>query len=273
MSGDRSPIGEDDLGALVDGRLTPERAIAVEAFLAETPEVAERIAAERRDRAALRELLAPIAAEPIPSRLRVAHLLAERRRRRFGTFRLAAAAAVVFVVGMGAGSLLGRSLDAPSTVAVRAPAHVVVAEEANAAHRTFVVEVVHPVEVDAGHEAHLLGWLSKRLGRRVVAPDLGGFGWRLIGGRLLPAGDTAAAQLMYEDGGGKRLTVWVQAAAGDATAFRFSRDSANSTFAWIDRGWGFAVTAPLERDGLLPIAEAIYRRLDQGETGGGERAG
>lgn len=270
MSAERPPIGEDDLVALVDGRLAPDRSALVETFLAETPDAAERVAAERRDREALRAALAPIAEEPIPSRLRVANIRADRRRRTVGAARIAAAAALVFAVGMGSGAVLTRGLDGRGAVATRLQAYATVAEEASAAHRTFVVEVVHPVEVDAGRETHLLGWLSKRLGRRIVAPDLGGFGWKLIGGRLLPAGETAAAQLMYEDGGGKRLTLWVQAIDGEATAFRFRKEGSDSTFAWIDRGWGFAVTAPLDRDGLLPIAEAVHHRLDAGEP---ERSG
>ena len=35
-----------------------------------------------------------------------------------------------------------------------------------------------------------------------------------------------------------------------------------ATFAWIDRGFGFAVTAPATREELLPIAEAVYRRFN-----------
>ena len=35
-----------------------------------------------------------------------------------------------------------------------------------------MVEVAHPVEVGAAQEAHLLQWLSKRLGRKLAAPDL-----------------------------------------------------------------------------------------------------
>jgi anti-sigma factor RsiW len=265
MSGERPPIGEDDLVAAVDGRLTPERAAAVDAFVAGSPDVGARIAAERRDREALREALAPIAAEPIPSRLRIAALQAERRRRGRGLGRIAAAG-LIFAIGMGAGAAVTHRYDGPGTV--RVPAYATVAEEASAAHRTFVVEVAHPVEVDAGREAHLVGWLSKRLGRRIVAPDLAGLGWKLIGGRLLPAGTTAAAQLMYEDAGGKRMTLWVQAIDGETTAFRFRKDATSSTFAWVDRGWGFAVTAPLDRDGLLPIAEAVYERLDAGGDAG-----
>ena len=79
--------------------------------------------------------------------------------------------------------------------------------DALAAHRTFAVEVRHPVEVDAAQEAHLVQWLSKRLGRPLVVPDLSATGYRLMGGRLLPAGSGAAAQLMYENGAGDRPVV------------------------------------------------------------------
>ena len=136
-----------------------------------------------------------------------------------------------------------------------------VAQGATAAYRTFVVEVAHPVEVGVAQEAHLLQWLSKRLGRTLAAPDLAPFGYRLIGGRLLPGGNGAAAQLMYEDAGGKRLTLYVRATDGTETAFRFQQDGDAATFAWIDQGFGFAVTAMASRDELLPIAEAIYKGL------------
>jgi len=125
-----------------------------------------------------------------------------------------------------------------------------------------VVEVAHPVEVDTSREAHLLQWLSKRLGRPLAAPDLAPFGFKLMGGRLLPGSAGAAAQLMYEDTGGRRLTVYVEASRGAQTAFRFRQDGETGTFAWIDQGFGFAVTGAVERAELLPIAEAVYHRFE-----------
>ncbi len=121
--------------------------------------------------------------------------------------------------------------------------------------------MAHPVEVSVAQEAHLLRWLSKRLGRQLAAPDLAAFGYRLMGGRLRPAGSAAAAQLIYEDASGKRLPVYVRAADGTETAFRFQQEGDAATFAWIDQGFGFAVTATAGRDELLPIAEAVYKGL------------
>ena len=53
--------------------------------------------------------------------------------------------------------------------------------------------------------------------------------------------------------------LYVRAADGTETAFRFQQEGDAATFAWIDQGFGFAVTATAGRDELLPIAEAIYR--------------
>ena len=66
---------------------------------------------------------------------------------------------------------------------------------------------------------------------------------------------------MYDDASGRRLTLYVRAAEGTETAFRFQREGDAATFAWIDQGFGFAVTAPSTRDELMPIAEAVYRRF------------
>ncbi|MBY0324109.1 MAG: anti-sigma factor [Reyranella sp.] len=257
MSSDNVPIGEDELQAYVDERLDGPRRAAVEAHLARTPELRERIQADRRHRASLRSQLQDKADEPVPARLRIANIQAARRARLTRRLGLAAAALAIFVVGVGAGWL---AKEQRPSIAMSAPT-TSVAQGATAAFRTFVVEVAHPVEVGAAQEAHLLQWLSKRLGRKLEAPDLMPFGYRLIGGRLLPGGSGAAAQLMYEDSTGRRLTLYVRAADGTETAFRFQKDGDAATFAWIDQGFGFAVTAMASREELLPIAEAIYKGL------------
>lgn len=270
MIGDSSPIGEDDLQALVDDRLSPERRRIVESWLVDHPDVAARVEAQRADRDALRARLAAKAAEPIPARLRVAALRSSRRIRFLHGAASIAAGLALFVAGALVDRLSLALAPSPtgSTVQTAQPLPPPARADrlagiAEVAHRTFVVEVVHPVEVDASREAHLVQWLSKRLGRPLAAPDLAPFGWKLMGGRLLTAGEGPAAQLMYEDGTGHRLTVWITAGEEGRTAFRYRADGTNSTFAWIDDGFGFAVTAPLDRERLLAIAEAVHHRLDR----------
>lgn len=250
------PIVEDELQAYVDGRLGDARRAAVEAYLAQNPDVRERVALDIRQRNALRGQLEGRFAEPVPPRLWIANIRAARRTTLARRLAAIAAGLLLFTVGAGTGWFAAHheTLAPPATAGV--------AQNATAAYRTYVVEVAHPVEVASSQEAHLLQWLSRRLGKPLAAPDLTPFGYHLMGGRLLPGNDSAAAQLMYDDASGKRLTLYVRAAPGSETAFRFNRDGDAATFAWIDQGFGFAVTAPATREELLPIAEAVYRKFN-----------
>jgi len=258
MTGKEFSIGEEELQAFVDERLDGERRAAVEAHLAAESDLAERIGTERRQRAILRSRLEAKFAEPIPARLRIANLRAARRTFWARSWAGAAAAVMLFAAGATAGWFANGIAPVPPALAPTAS----VAQGAQAAYRTFVVEVAHPVEVGVQQETHLLQWLSKRLGRKLAAPDLSPFGYKLMGGRLLPGGNGAAAQLMYDDASGRRLTIYVRAADGTETAFRFQKEGEASTFAWIDQGFGFAVTAAAPREELLPIAEAVYRGFE-----------
>ncbi len=268
MTAREPPIGEDDLQAYIDGRLPEDRRRAVEVYLAGQPEIAGRIAAETIQRDALRCQLAAKFAEPIPTRLRIAHIRAAARAGWRGRARRLAAGIVLFAAGTAAGYLAGGTLPQGAS----GPDMSVVGE-AFSAYRTYVVEVAHPVEVGAANERHLVQWLSKRLGRRIAAPDLVPFGFRLMGGRLLPTDDGVAAQLMYDDDGGRRLTVYICSSDRGETSFRFTRKGEVATFAWLDQGFGFAVTAAVDRDRLLPVAEAVYQALDNGPPPHGETSG
>jgi anti-sigma factor RsiW len=76
------PMEEDDLQARIDGRLPPAHAKAVDAYLVVHPEARARLSQYAEQRQALRAVFAAQAGGPIPTRLRVAHLLAKRCRRR-----------------------------------------------------------------------------------------------------------------------------------------------------------------------------------------------
>jgi anti-sigma factor RsiW len=125
-----------------------------------------------------------------------------------------------------------------------------------------VVETVHPVEVGAAQEAHLIQWLSRRVGHPLTVPDLAGQGYVLMGGRVLPAGKAAAAQFMYENGSGHRLTVYIRASGGGDTQFRFVDSQGIAAFSWIDQGLGFAIVGAMDRLQLLDIADTVYRQVD-----------
>ncbi|WP_188259986.1 anti-sigma factor family protein [Azospirillum tabaci] len=255
------PVTEADLHAWLDGELPEERRGEVERHLAGNPDLARRFERYRAQRAMLQGAFGPLIDRPLPAALvppygRAPGWQAMRSRR---SFQAVAAAAVllVFVAG-GAGGWWLRGW----TGGVGGGGAAFVAD-AVAAHRVFAVEVRHPVEVGADQEAHLVGWLSKRLGKPLQAPRLAGKGYDLVGGRLLSDARGPAAQLMYQDAAGRRITLYVRPAS-DApdTSFRFAQDGNVQAFYWRDNGLAWAVTGDLDRVTLSAIAEEVYGALN-----------
>ncbi|SCY87138.1 anti-sigma factor family protein [Microvirga guangxiensis] len=255
MTGAR-PIGEDDLQAYADGRLEAARLETVKDYLSSNPGVAQRVEREMAQREALRARLAFKMQEPIPARLRVANLISARKRPALFKMKGVAAALAWLVLG----GILGAAGGA--WWSERSSSQMAVADSAITAHRLYVSERLHPVEVPGEQEAHLVQWLSRRVGKPLKAPDLNAQGYRLIGGRLLPSGSEAAALFMYENEGGNRLTLFARSSLEEKeTAFRFEMQDGISAFSWIDNGLSYVVSARADRTQLLPIAEAIYHQF------------
>ena len=258
MTGVPGPVGEDDLMAYVDGRLSPEGAWAVSAYLAVHPEAQERVSQYIEDRDALRASCGAQVTGTILARLRVAQLLAESRRWR--PRRLAQIAVVICLIALGGiGGWTVRDIVPRLGLLESAVIAGTIITEAIAAHRTFTVEVRHPVEVAADQKAHLVQWLSKRLGRPLVVPDLTATGFRLMGGRLLPAENGPAAQLMYENGTGGRLTVYLRTGIeGEAKLYR--DDKGIGAFYWADEGLGCVIVGEADHAALRRTAESAYEQ-------------
>ncbi len=263
MSGARDRIEEHELSAALDGRLPPDRAAALEAHLDTHPEERSRLQQYSEIQQELRNAFAAQTAEPIPTRLRVAQVVAEQRRQRYWRFGAAAAALLLLVLG-GIGGWAARDwgLGSPHSIQIaqKAATEREITADALAAHRVFSVEVRHPVEVDATQEAHLVQWLSKRLGHPLVVPDLTKAGFQLIGGRLLPSEAGPAAQFMYQKGN-NRLTLYERGDNAGETAFRYSEENGLGVFYWSDQDFGYALAAKASRQELLQLAEVIYHQL------------
>jgi anti-sigma factor RsiW len=251
-----TPVSEADLQAYADGRLEPQRRQVVEAWLASRPEEAERIADYRKLADTLRGAYDPVFAEALPRRF------APRR----SSWKRFAIAAGWMLLGIAMGVLVGWELrdmrPAPAPVADTGTA---MARRAAVAHATYSPEVRHPVEVGADQEAHLVAWLSKRLGSPVRAPKLEEVGYSLVGGRLLPGDNGPVAHLMYQCSRGTRVTLYVrtEAAGNRETAFRYAEEGKVRVFYWVDRKLGYAISsADISKDDLFKVANAVYQQLN-----------
>lgn len=259
-----APISEDDLHAYADGQLDAERLLPVEAWLSAHPEQRALIESWRAQSSALHRHYDSVLDEPVPARLLPA------ANRGWLTPRWAMAALWLLCGGL-AGFLLRGEVARPASVPLAAMS---LPRQAAVAHAVFVPELRHPVEVGADQEAHLVGWLSKRLGAELKPPRLEAAGYRLVGGRLLPGENGAAAQFMYEDESRKRLTLYVRDApqgnslsgAVDGTQggdFRYATEHGVDVFYWIDGRFGYALSGTTGREDMLRLATLVYRQRDQ----------
>lgn len=244
------PVTEADLHAYVDGALPQGRVAEIEAYLAGRPEEAARVASYREQNHVLRRAFDGVLDEPVPERL-----LRLRRTRFLGRYAAAVAwLALGGVIGWQLHAVdAGRQSEASSWAHRAAMAHVV-----------YSPEVRHAVEVGADQEAHLVAWLSKRLGTKLTIPHLGPVGYALVGGRLLPGDPGPVAQFMYQNANGARLTLYLRSNTerGAATAFRFAEERGVGVFYWVDQKFGYALSGEIDKRELLRVAEAVYKQLN-----------
>lgn len=257
-----TPISEDDLLAYADNRLEGSRLTQVEAWLASHPDERDRIEAWRSQSEKLHRAYDAVLDLPVPPRL----MPAANASRWIELRRLAAVAWLV--VGGLTGYLLRGEVSSPLTPSATL-AQDSLPRMAAIAHAVYTPEVRHPVEVGADQEAHLVAWLSKRLGSPLNPPKLTKAGYALVGGRLLPGSTGEVAQFMYEDARHERLTLYVQpksAAAQDA-AFRYAREDGIDVFYWVEGHFGYALSGNTGREDMLRLATLVYEQLDDTSAG------
>jgi len=257
------PIHEDELHALVDVRLSPQAASALQARIAGDEQAQATLQAWKAQRELLRQLHRPLLDEEVPPAMvraaRQAGQLRDRGDRWWRWGGIAAGVVLAFAAGWFGSSQWRGAMDL-----AMAPGRTF-AHQAALAHLVYLPEQRHPVEVPAAQQDHLVQWLSKRLGRPLKVPQLGPQGYELVGGRLLPGDDGARAQFMYQNAAGERITLYVGAvkngAAGSKeTTFRFTTGPVPG-FYWVDQGFGYALAGQLQREALMNLAHAVYAQL------------
>lgn len=259
MSQRRRDICAADLDHFVDARLDQARRDEVAAYLAEHPEIAEELEAQRHLNARLRARFDPVLDEAIPSALlraaSGASALGSAGRRQH--LRLALGAAALAALGVFGGWWWRGSSDAPADWRV-------FVEEAAYAHQTYSSDTRRPVELDASKADELVAWASRRLGVPVRVPSLDAAGFRLLGGRILPGTDGPAAQFMYQNATSERLTLYLRSDLRNrhTVQFQFAPVRRPTVLYWLDGPRGYALAGELDRDSLMRIARRVYQQLD-----------
>jgi anti-sigma factor RsiW len=176
-----------------------------------------------------------------------------------GNWRMATLMATV--VWMGLGGLVGWQVGSQTGSNGLPP----MVRHAAVAYVTYASEEVHPVEIGAGDEAHLVAWLSRRLGMNLKPARLDDLGYRLMGGRLLAGTQRPVAQFMYEDQIGRRLTLYVktqESGHDQSIPFRFAQEGEVNAYYWVENGTGYVLSSNLDRNDLIKVAEAVYAQIN-----------
>ena len=246
-----SPVTADELHAYVDGMLPADRKGAVEAWLASHPEDAARVAEWRAMTEIVRDRYGSVAEEPVPARFDLAKLARPRT-----PWRMIAAAAALAAATGGVAGWIGHAASTPAPTSVE-----IITAEALSAHKLYVAEVRHPVEVRAA-EQHLIPWLSKRVGTNLRIPDLKEYSLKLLGGRLLPGPIGPAALFMYEGPTGERFTIYCSRSKKARTALRYQSGGDVAAMHWVESEIGYVVSGPDDRERLAKIAQTAYEQME-----------
>ncbi|WP_147252967.1 anti-sigma factor [Thalassospira profundimaris] len=135
---------------------------------------------------------------------------------------------------------------------------------ASRAYRLYANDKEHPVEVSADRKDHLAGWLNNRLGLSFSIPDLSSKHFQLLGGRVVPIGDTPGALLMYENNQNQRIVIFIARNPHNSSVdFSTWNTAEQEAFYWVDGPIGYAVSGTPDPAQLKDIALVVYR-----QTGG-----
>lgn len=254
-------ITDEQLCAYLDDELDAATRTKVEQALAQDAQLKAKLASWTTQTIHLRDAFDAELKEPLPGNwLQLARTpapaavaqkparasttaWAERLMRWLPSPRFASGFAVAILIGIFVGRDLIPRLDIDGQL-VRL---------ASVAHHVYSPDKRQPVEVK-GEDPTLISWISKRLGAKVRAPNLSGY--RFMGGRLLAGAEEPAAQFMYEEASGKRVTVFIrtEGAAGRSTSPKCGAYRGVSVCYWYAGGVAYALAGEVPEANLSVLA-------------------
>lgn len=264
------PIGEIDLLAYADGQLDaePVRRAEVEAWLAERPAEAARVAAWREQTAEIRSLYSDLLERPVPERLVAA--LAPPPRRRMVVMAQAAALSAVLAAGGLAGWLLAEMRDRPAAPpATHAFADGFV-DDALGHYRSAPTALAG---MDSGGDGTLpLSWLSRRVALTLDVPDLSDHGFSVVDTRKVTSEGREAVRITYAAESGERLGLFLGTRWTDREPqIRLGERDGVAVAWWLDGPLAYGlVSAGIDEARMRGLASAI-RAASGGSPAGGDK--
>jgi anti-sigma factor RsiW len=270
--GSDDSVTEDDLQAYVDGQSNGGRRATVEAYLADRPEEAARLAAYRAQNIGMHALFDPPPGEgrgdeKLPPRMAAlagaldaqlresAPQPVVRPRRRYVLRHLAASVAIVLTAGTAGWIALEEAPWRGDSL---------VAFTRQATEGSLQQAATTAGAAGQGEQRQVVAWLAALPGDvPATVPDLEALGFSLVGEHLLPnAGGAPTAQLLYQDDEGQRISLSMRTGGkAGQTSFTFTRDGDESRFVWQDANIAYSLVGSMPQEKLLKVAEAVSKNL------------
>lgn len=198
----KGSIGEAEIHAYVDQQLSPERRIAVEAYLSSQPELAAQVMADLRVRDELRMVMGGVASTDSQETRNAARALQQALMRRGRVALLRRAAAVVAFVSVGwvAHSVINPFAATPVVASVPTPTFV---REAMQAHEAMLLrEKMQPAAAQATFAA-----ADVRAATGIVLPEFPP-NWTLVDSQIFPSTFGPSAEIALKPRTGPELTLY-----------------------------------------------------------------
>ena len=258
MSSPENTLSDIELNAYIDNELDSIRHAEIEEIINNNPELQSKVDEFRKINSGLGMLFQPHLESKVPKNITQTVKPVVRSN------RLAQAASILLAVTIGlvSGWYGNSRFQQPVT---SSPTAETLVKDAFAFHAIYTPEQKHPVEVKASQYTHLVNWLSKRLETQVRIPDLSRSGFELLGGRLLSSEERPAAQFMYENDNGQRVTILARNCGTDdvQTAFNYASKNNINGFYWTDENLSFVILSNIQKHKISEIAHTVYEEMNR----------
>lgn len=239
-------IDDIELHAFVDGALDFARTAEVGAIIEADPTLAARAAAFRSDRAMLKRVYAPLAAQPVPQEWLA--LIHGAKRPPTTSWRLVGSIAAALAIGIVGTIMVQRLQPAGSGEIVQAALEA--RATPGAAEKTIAVH--------APADAHLYdAALRTAVALPVKVPDMGKLGYQLIEIRVY---ERNAAELLYRGRNNELFTLYLRRSNGKVRFDQFERNGLR-VCVWQDEELGAVMAGNVSTAAMQRLASFAYDGL------------
>lgn len=251
---EQRPLSDDDLHAYLDGQLDELGVAAVEAAIAQDAAIAEKIAAFRAQRAAIKQIYDPVLTEPVPDHLRKVVRDAQRGARRQTMMRIAASV-VLLVVGA-AGGWFTHAYFASQDFLLEP-----FVREAVLAHELAVTQKTKGLTINKTDPNSLSpSYLPADFGVPVKLPTLRRSQLQPVSLATGTGAEGSRVTVTYADRQDRRRTLFVRKfTGGKSLPVKYRKTDGFPVLYWLDGPLVYILVGEGDRSELISIAEEIYR--------------